>query len=171
MEAILACTTKGGIGLKGKLPWRLKEDMTLFKTITTATSENNRNTINAVIMGRKTWESILTKFRPLPNRYNIILSTTMKLEPSNQTFVVKSLEEAKLCLSKLPNLGKTFVIGGASIYTLFFKNNLINKVHLSMIQQPFECDRFFDMKLITDQFKMKHKQTYNTFVYFEYLKS
>ena len=77
--------------------------MKLFKTITTTSSENK---INAIIMGRKTWESILTKFRPLPNRYNIILSTTMKPEPSNQTFVVRLLEETKKRLLKLSNLGK-----------------------------------------------------------------
>ena len=71
MEAILACTKKGGIGLNGKLPWRIKEDMMLFKKITTTTAATISQ--NAVIMGRKTWESIPKKFRPLPNRINIIL--------------------------------------------------------------------------------------------------
>ena len=73
MEAILACTHNGGIGLNGKLPWRLKEDMKLFKRITTTIQNpNDEGKQNAVIMGRKTWESIPNKFRPLPNRINII---------------------------------------------------------------------------------------------------
>jgi len=80
MEAILACTHNGGIGLNGKLPWRLKEDMKLFKKITTTIQNPNdkeKGKLNAVIMGRKTWESIPMKFRPLPNRINIILSKTI----------------------------------------------------------------------------------------------
>lgn len=80
MEAILACTHDGGIGLNGKLPWRLKEDMKLFKKITTTIQNPNdkeKGKLNAVIMGRKTWESIPMKFRPLPNRINIILSKTI----------------------------------------------------------------------------------------------
>ena len=77
MEAILASTYNGGIGLNGKLPWRLKEDMKIFKRITTTIqNSDDKNKLNAVIMGKNTWESIPLKFRPLSNRINIILSTT-----------------------------------------------------------------------------------------------
>ena len=89
MEAILACTHNGGIGLNGKLPWRLKEDMKLFKRITTTIQNPNdkeKGKLNAVIMGRKTWESIPMKFRPLPNRINIILSKTINKQEIEEIY-------------------------------------------------------------------------------------
>ena len=69
---VAACGKSLGIGLNGELPWRLKSEMKYFSETTTKTKDPSK--INAVIMGRKTWESIPMKFRPLKNRYNIILS-------------------------------------------------------------------------------------------------
>ena len=61
-----------GIGLKGKMPWQLPEDMKYFKRITKSTEDVTKR--NAVIMGRKTWESIPKKFRPLEGRVNVVLT-------------------------------------------------------------------------------------------------
>ena len=69
---VAACGKSLGIGLNGELPWRLTSEMKYFAETTTKTKDPSK--INAVIMGRKTWESIPMKFRPLKNRYNIILS-------------------------------------------------------------------------------------------------
>jgi dihydrofolate reductase len=66
------CATKAnGIGQAGRLPWRLKEDMKFFKHLTTLAPSPLKN---VVIMGRKTWQSIPHKFRPLANRINIVVS-------------------------------------------------------------------------------------------------
>ena len=66
---------KYGIGYQGKLPWRIPKDMEHFKNITTTVSNDPTfQYINTVIMGRKTWESIPTKFRPLTDRFNIIIT-------------------------------------------------------------------------------------------------
>ena len=54
---------------------RFRGDMAFFKKITSETADNSKK--NAVIMGRKTWDSIPVKFRPLANRINVVLSTTM----------------------------------------------------------------------------------------------
>ena len=76
-KIIAALDNKFGIGRKNGLPWKmLKKDMLHFKNITTKTK--NENMKNAVVMGRNTWLSIPQKFRPLPNRLNIIISRTMK---------------------------------------------------------------------------------------------
>ena len=61
---IIAVDDKNGIGKNGTLPWRIKEDMEFFRTVTSTTKKKHRQ--NAVIMGRKTWESIPEKHRPLP---------------------------------------------------------------------------------------------------------
>ena len=69
---VAACGKSLGIGLNGELPWRLKSEMKYFAETTSRTIDSNK--INAVIMGRKTWESIPLKFRPLKNRLNVVLS-------------------------------------------------------------------------------------------------
>ena len=69
---VAACGNSLGIGKNGQLPWRLKEEMKHFASTTSNTKDTNK--LNAVIMGRKTWESIPIRFRPLKNRVNVILS-------------------------------------------------------------------------------------------------
>jgi len=106
-----------GIGLKGSLPWRLKQEIHYFKRVTTY---NPHNKTNAVIMGRKCWESIPPKFRPLPQRYNIILTRQAKLEgiteqEGENVTVASSLQEA-LEKARDKGLGRVFVIGGGEVY-------------------------------------------------------
>jgi len=85
--AVTAITSDYGIGRNGQLPWhpkRLLFDMAFLKYITTHRFTINQaaiefdelegSTRNAVILGRKTWESIPSKFRPMPNRLNIIIT-------------------------------------------------------------------------------------------------
>ena len=66
---------KQGIGSKGTIPWHIPEDIYNFKLLTSSTLHNDiNNTFNIVVMGRKTWDSISLKHKPLSNRYNVILS-------------------------------------------------------------------------------------------------
>ncbi len=173
MEVILACTQKGGIGLNGNLPWRIKEDMKLFKKITTTVE--NKNKQNAVIMGRKTWESIPQKFRPLPNRINIILSTTMeKKETENvdSVYVVNSLKDLDTTIKQLKKeekLAKSFIIGGATLYNKMFELDKITKVHVSLVNDDYECDTFIDMKYLNNEkFSVVSIETFEKFAYFKY---
>ncbi len=73
--AIVAATLSNGIGIiqgsSGTLPWRLPKEMAFFARATTYAPAGTRN---AVIMGRRTWESIPSKFRPLKDRVNVVLS-------------------------------------------------------------------------------------------------
>ena len=65
-----------GIGKGGNLPWRgLKQEMKHFTRLTKA--KTNSTSRNAVLMGRKTWESIPKKFRPLPDRYNVVITSQL----------------------------------------------------------------------------------------------
>ncbi len=77
-DLIVACTPNMGIGINGSLPWRLPKDQKYFKDVTTATCDEK--TKNCCIMGRKTWESIPVKFRPLEGRVNLVLSSQKEYE-------------------------------------------------------------------------------------------
>lgn len=71
-QLVVAATREGGIGKAGALPWQLSGDMAYFRELTSHTRDSKKS--NAVIMGRRTWESIPAKFRPLKGRVNIVLS-------------------------------------------------------------------------------------------------
>lgn len=116
---IAAVSTDGFIAKDGKIPWRLKSDMDHFKNTTTG---------HTVIMGRKTWDSLDPKYRPLPNRRNVVLSRQQGFVAEGAE-VVSSLEEA-LVLTE--NDEQVFIIGGAEIYQQAMplaERLLITKVH------------------------------------------
>lgn len=71
-QIVVAATRKLGIGKGGTMPWKLPGDMAYFKELTSRTADPSKQ--NAVVMGRKTWESIPPKFRPLPGRVNVVLT-------------------------------------------------------------------------------------------------
>ena len=106
IHLIWAQDKNGGIGEQGKLPWHISEDLKNFKKIT-----SNSN----VIMGRKTWDSLPIK--PLPNRRNFVLSRQKQSDVETFNSYQKCLEELKK-----QSIDKIFIIGGRSLYKLFFKN-------------------------------------------------
>jgi len=114
----------------------------LQKTVT-STSPNEH--ANAVIMGRKTWESIPPKFRPLKDRINVVVSRAgidVSSSPNSSSYT--SLSSA---LSSLPpNTSRAFLIGGAQLYTLALTSSppLVDRVLLTRILSEFECDTFLN---------------------------
>ena len=76
---VVACDEVRGIGKGGTLPWKLPGEMAYFKRVT---SEAANGKVNAVIMGRTTFDSIPPKFRPLPGRKNVVLSRTGSYAPA-----------------------------------------------------------------------------------------
>lgn len=130
------------IGCENELPWRLKNDLKRFRELTTN---------HAVIMGRKTYESI---GRPLPNRLSVVLSrslagTETKIpEKKAKVVFVGSLEEALFRsdnYSLANGLNDIFVIGGAEIYRLF--EGLFNKIYLTEVIAPdVHGDAYFRFK-------------------------
>ena len=166
-EIVVAVTeAEFGIGKEGGLPWKLSGDMKFFKELTTTTttgpsspssteskSEGEGSSIfqNAVIMGRKTYESIPPKFRPLPGRINVILSRNDKLREDmdlpEEVLLSSSLDAAMeaLCQGSLSSrVGKIFVIGGGSVYEEAMKSPQCSAVHLTSVRGSFEgLDTFF----------------------------
>lgn len=72
-QIVVAATKARGIGRDGSMPWRLPTDMAYFKRLTSE-REDDAQRQNAVVMGRKTWDSIPAKFRPLRDRLNVVIS-------------------------------------------------------------------------------------------------
>ncbi|KAK5708396.1 hypothetical protein LTR97_000936 [Elasticomyces elasticus] len=169
LTLIVAATPKNGIGSKGALPWpMLKKEMAYFSRVTKrvpmptntgsvqsdawkqANLENTRR--NVVIMGRKTWDSIPPKFRPLKDRTNIVISTQdrAKLDGISDEVVVagdimsglEALEQRIRDGHALP-VGRAFVIGGSSIYSAAMELSQTKSILLTRIHKDYECDTFF----------------------------
>lgn len=129
------------LGLNNNLPWpHIQEDMKRFTEITTRTQDPLKR--NSVIMGRKSWDSLPPKFKPLPNRFNVILSRSNKIEGDGYT-TCSSLDEALIYLSDKPEIEQNFVIGGQQIFSDAILRPDCNNLFLTEIAKDFEADTFF----------------------------
>jgi dihydrofolate reductase len=95
----------GVIGADGRLPWHLPEDLRLFRELTTGST---------VVMGRRTWESLPERFRPLPGRRNVVLTT-------DDSWAADGAERAGDVAHVLAREdgGDVWVIGGGRVYAAF----------------------------------------------------
>jgi dihydrofolate reductase len=130
LSIIVAVSENNVIGKDNTLIWDLPADMKYFKEKTSG---------HCVITGRKNYESIPKKYRPLPNRTNIIITRQRNYNAPN-AIVVGSLEQA---IEKAANTGDSeiFIIGGAEIYKQSLL--LVDKLYVTKIKQVFEGDAFF----------------------------
>lgn len=144
---IVAVDKNFGIGKDGGIPWHVKADMAHFKDMTTKTTSPNKK--NAVIMGRKTWDSLPGKFKPLPGRMNVVLSRQQELSLPAGVKREGSLDEALRYLSGLPEgqIEGIFVIGGAQVYAQAVNHPQCRKIYVTEIPRDFHCDTFFPAKL------------------------
>jgi len=142
---IVAATPTFGIGASGTLPWRLPADMAFFKKTTSSTKDPARR--NAVVMGRKTWESIPAKFRPLPGRLNVVLTRDPSAHPDlvegDDVLVCSSMPTALDRISKMSAIEQTFIIGGGQLYKEALESRDLERIYLTKIEKEFECDTFF----------------------------
>ncbi|BDA43329.1 Bifunctional dihydrofolate reductase-thymidylate synthase [Coccomyxa sp. Obi] len=161
-QIVVAATKKLGIGKGGTMPWKLPGDMAYFKELTTRTADPSKQ--NAVVMGRKTWESIPPKFRPLPGRVNVVLSRgsagdenqsphsnsrTDSLQTATSfkgAHLTSSLDSAMALLdgsSFRERIETVFVIGGGQVYEEALPSPLCSAVHFTAIESEVDCDTFF----------------------------
>ncbi|ESR48282.1 hypothetical protein CICLE_v10002350mg [Citrus x clementina] len=144
-QVVVAATRNMGIGKDGKLPWNLPSDLKFFKQLTMSTSDPGKR--NAVVMGRKTWESIPPLYRPLPGRLNVVLTRS-------GGFNIASLENVEICgsihlalelLAEPPycsSIEKVFVIGGGQILREALNAPECDAIHITKIETSIECDTF-----------------------------
>ena len=152
LSLIVAMTKNQIIGKGGTIPWKIPEDMKLLKELTTGST---------VIMGKNTWNSIPEKFRPLPNRVNIIVSSTLG-EQKGAT-VTKSIPEA-INEAKKHNTN-AFCIGGAQIYKEMLP--ITDELNISWVKKEYEGDTYFP-KIDFTQWKETETQEFSEFIYKKY---
>jgi dihydrofolate reductase len=167
MNIILACDSNYGIGIQNKLPpWKLKDDMDRFKTLTIGDGKN------IVVMGKNTYASLK---RPLPNRINIVVSTSLYDKynvDEDSKFINKSgfimcsnfysaLEYANLIKFINHDSGTIWIIGGAHLYEyvlqetsraiLLGTNEIlpIENIYVTKINKNYDCDVFLKSNTIS----------------------
>jgi dihydrofolate reductase len=132
VSLIVAMDSNRGIGKNNDLMWHLPVDMNFFK-------ETTKNQI--VVMGRKNYDSIPEKYRPLPNRLNVILTRNKDFKAEN-CLVFNSLNE---CLDYFRNDEdrKVFIIGGGEIYKMALDSGCLNEMYITYVDGIFDADTFF----------------------------
>jgi dihydrofolate reductase len=127
--SLLAAVARAGvIGRDGGIPWRIAEDVAHFKELTTG---------HAVVMGRRTWDSLPNRFRPLPGRRNIVVTRNPDWSAQGAERA-GSLEDALRALAGTPHV---YVIGGAEVYEAALP--LAGELVLTEIDLDVEGDTFF----------------------------
>jgi dihydrofolate reductase len=127
LHLIYARAANGVIGRDNQLPWHLPEDMAHFKQLTQGCP---------VVMGRKTWDSLPPRFRPLPGRSNIVVTRQTDWQAGG-AHRAGSLAEA---LAQCDAAQTVWVIGGAQIYAEALP--LADRVEVTEIDQPFDGDAY-----------------------------
>ncbi|RPG03771.1 MAG: dihydrofolate reductase [Pelagibacteraceae bacterium TMED246] len=146
----------GGIGKNGRLPWHIPEDLKNFKKITLNST---------IVMGRKTWDSL--PFKPLPKRKNIVFS-------SNKIDGIDTYDNIDKCIETLSKnkIDEIFVIGGSSIYKVFYE--FATHLHITLVKiKSKNIDTFFpiDHKKIEQKFvKAEEKQLDKNAIYSYWVK-
>lgn len=160
IELIAAFNNKRAIGYKGGLPWpSLKQDMALFKRLTTG---------GTVIMGRKTWASLPAKIRPLPDRFNIVISNMPNFTPPGAVRALSVLDALLVWVGLgYDQEGSAFIIGGERVYreALEIEGSLrVDVMHLSLVDDDHEGDVFFP-EFDQGQWREVERTPYDGFTY------
>lgn len=136
IKLIVAKAANNEIGKDNDLIWHLPADMRFF---TETTKEH------IVLMGRKNWDSIPPKYRPLSNRINVVITKNEDFEHNDCT-VFHSIEKAIEFYKTNSDISKgkdLYIIGGGQIYDYCLTNNLLDEMFITFIDASFEADTFF----------------------------
>ena len=132
VSLIAAVASNGVIGKDNDLIWTLRDDMAFFKNTTKG---------RHVIMGRRNWESIPHRFRPLPGRPNMVLSRDdSSVAEGAITFKVLN---AALDAARKAGEEEAFIIGGAQIYRLALESGVVDTMYLTHVDREYEGDTWF----------------------------
>nr|AIA10889.1 dihydrofolate reductase [uncultured bacterium] len=130
ISQIAAVASNGVIGKDNDLPWRLPDDMKFFMETTKG---------HHVIMGRKNYDSLLDKFKPLPNRTNIVVTRQKNLQAPG-CIVVNDINKG-ISIAEDGGEKETFIIGGAEIYKMTLP--VSHRLYLTEIDAEVDGDTYF----------------------------
>lgn len=132
VSLIVAMDAQRGIGKNNDLMWHLPKDMQFFKDTTQG---------QIVVMGRKNYDSIPEKYRPLPNRQNVVLTRNEDFQAPN-CMVFHSLQA---CLEHFKNEQErtVFIIGGGEIYRMALEAGIVNEMYITHVHQTYDAETFF----------------------------
>jgi len=137
-DVVVAADRDWGIGKTNALPWpRLKGDLAHFRQVTSTAAEGKRN---AIVMGRKTWESAEVAGRPLPRRLNVVVSRRTDLAVPEGVIAARSLDAGLEAASSADDIDQVFVVGGAEIFREALVHPALRYVYLTRIDGRFGCD-------------------------------
>lgn len=145
---VVAADAAWGIGKEGDLAWNLPGDMAWFRQVTTG--DDPVDARNSVIMGRKTWDTIPERFRPLARRHNVVVSRNRALDVGPEATLAHSLEEALA----IPCVGERFVIGGGMLYAEALQHPDCEVLYITQVEGDFGCDT--QMPAPGDEFVVEH---------------
>ena len=158
-DLIVACDKNFGIGINGKMAWNCKEELKLFR---------KKTMDNILIMGRKTVDNL----PKLNNREIWVLSRsfvrTANDVNNNNPIFVKNINEV-ISLSDDETERKCYVAGGAEIYSQFLKKGLISRIHLSLMNETYDCDTH--LEIIPNEWVIEKEEKYNEFTHYELVPS
>lgn len=151
MLKLIACIDKfNSIGINNDLIYKFSDDLKIFK---------QKTINNTIVMGRKTFESL--KFKPLPNRKNIIISKTLSNPIDNSYIIFQNIDD----VFKINNQKNIFIIGGKQIYEYF--NNYYEELHLTIVKDNFTKDyninKSIKLNINLDNFKIISSKEFNKF--------
>ena len=132
VSLIVAMDLDRGIGKNNDLMWHLPNDMKFFKETTQG---------QIVVMGRKNYDSIPEKYRPLPNRENVVLTRNTDFEAPN----CKVFNSLEACLEHYESEEDrvVFIIGGGEIYRLALEAGVVNEMFITHVNKSYGADTFF----------------------------
>ena len=133
-DVVVAADLDWGIGKASGLPWpKLRGDLAHFRRVTTSTAKEGAR--NAIVMGRKTWESKEVGGKPLPKRLNVVVSRNPLTVPEG-VVAARSLDEA-LAVRDVETI---FVVGGAGLFQEALVDARLRYVYLTRVEGRFDCD-------------------------------
>ncbi len=127
INMIYARAANGVIGHNNAMPWHLPEDLAHFKQLTHG---------HPVVMGRKTWDSLPAKFRPLPGRTNVVITRQSDWAADGARTAASLTAALELC----SNAVQVWIIGGAQIYAL--AEPMAQRIEVTEIDKPFNGDAY-----------------------------
>jgi dihydrofolate reductase len=133
MSMVVAMDEDCFIGKGSSLPWRLAADMVRFRLLTEGDG------INAVIMGRETWDSLPDNFRPLPNRLNIVMTRNTNWESEGAE--IAHSPEIAVEIAENEGCEGCWIIGGAQIYDIFLDR--VEEIHVTKVHVKASGDVLF----------------------------